>query len=315
MAVERINDEQLIKLFEQDCQIQDLTKGTIDTYRYALKFFSAFIKEKGYTLLSVDKNILREYIQYLRKNKFMQKTIENQFSTFSSFYDYVVYEEWTETNIVKDIRRRYLKTYKDNGNKGGQRKLDSIEEMSRFINSILDIRDRAIALLLAKSGIRRRELIAIDLDDINWNEMSILLKPTHKRSNRVVFFDYECAIILKRWLQKREHHVSPENQALFVPYTKRTQRLKRSGVDNRFVKWATIAGLHNSQSDRLEDRFTPQCARHWNCTALRRAGMPREFIQWLRGDAITDAMDIYYHIDPDDVRKSYLACIPQLGIE
>jgi hypothetical protein len=42
--------------------------------------------------------------------------------------------------------------------------------------------------------------------------------------------------------------------------------------------------------------------------------MPREYMQFLRGDAIKEAVDIYYHIDPDDVRKSYLAHIPQLGV-
>jgi hypothetical protein len=42
--------------------------------------------------------------------------------------------------------------------------------------------------------------------------------------------------------------------------------------------------------------------------------MQREYVQWLRGDAIKEAVDIYYHIDPEDVRRSYLAHIPQLGV-
>jgi hypothetical protein len=33
------------------------------------------------------------------------------------------------------------------------------------------------------------ELIAIDVDGINWQEQKILLKPTKKRSNCTVFFD------------------------------------------------------------------------------------------------------------------------------
>ncbi len=42
--------------------------------------------------------------------------------------------------------------------------------------------------------------------------------------------------------------------------------------------------------------------------------MRREYVQWLRGDAIREAVDIYFHVDPVDVRRSYLASIPQLGI-
>jgi len=34
----------------------------------------------------------------------------------------------------------------------------------------------------------------------------------------------------------------------------------------------------------------------------------------LRGDVRSDAVDIYYHIDPEELRRSYLAHIPKLGI-
>lgn len=36
--------------------------------------------------------------------------------------------------------------------------------------------------------------------------------------------------------------------------------------------------------------------------------------KWLRGDAIKGAADIYFHIDPEDVRRSCLAHVPPLGI-
>jgi integrase/recombinase XerD len=160
------------------------------------------------------------------------------------------------------------------------------------------------------------ELVSLDLDDIDWHKMSITLKPTNKRSNRVVYFDYETANILKRWIQKRILMTDPENKALFVSYTNRKKRLNRNGVGYIFVKWAEIAGLHDAKSDKLADMFTPHCCRHWNTTHLSNGGngMPREFIKELRGDVNKDALDIYNHIDHDDLRKSYLAHIPQLGV-
>jgi integrase/recombinase XerD len=42
--------------------------------------------------------------------------------------------------------------------------------------------------------------------------------------------------------------------------------------------------------------------------------MPREFIQELRGDVRKETIDIYDHIDKEELRESYLAHIPQLGI-
>jgi len=313
--METLSDTQSITMFKEDCRIRGLSNYTIESYISSLNLFSKFLKKRGYTLLTVDRSVLREYISHLRQNGIHQKTIENRFSAFSSLYEYAVYEKLMEKNVVNDIRKRYLKTYKDNGGNTNQRKLITIEDMSRFIMSILDTRDKAIALLFAKTGIRRRELIAIDLDDINWNEMSITLKHTHKRSNRVVFFDYECAFILKRWLKKRGLIADPDNKALFVSYIDKKKRLNRNGVGYVFVKWAELAGLHDSSSDKLEDKFTSHCCRVWQNTFLRRAGMPREFIATLRGDAINSAFDIYYRIDMEELRKSYLACIPRLGIE
>jgi len=42
--------------------------------------------------------------------------------------------------------------------------------------------------------------------------------------------------------------------------------------------------------------------------------MRREYVKWLRGDMIKEAVDIYYHIDPEDVRNEYMTHIPQLGV-
>jgi integrase/recombinase XerD len=64
----------------------------------------------------------------------------------------------------------------------------------------------------------------------------------------------------------------------------------------------------------MEDHFTPHCCRHWFTTHLRRAGMPREFIQELRGDKRRDAIDVYDHIDRQELRRAYLAYIPKLFI-
>jgi integrase len=41
-------------------------------------------------------------------------------------------------------------------------------------------------LFLAKTGIRRKELIEIDIDNIDWEEQSIKLKPHPKRSLKII---------------------------------------------------------------------------------------------------------------------------------
>ena len=136
-------------------------------------------------------------------------------------------------------------------------------------------------LLLLKTGIRRKELVELDLDDINFEDQSIQLKPTPKRTNRTVFFDYETLNQLKRWLRARDNWNHQGSNALFV--SRKGARLRGQYLQRKIAEYARIVGLHNPNSKKLEDRFTPHAYRHFFTTVLRRAGMPREFNSRVKG--------------------------------
>ncbi|MDY6958975.1 MAG: tyrosine-type recombinase/integrase [Halobacteriota archaeon] len=311
--LDALDDSALIEDFCKDCELQGMTPETIRRYGSSLRIFEEFLSWQNTTLLDVDRAVLKDFISYLRNERNnSSKTVNNNFSALSSFYEYLVYERLLERNPVLEIRRRYLGSYKSNPGNNSERKLISIEEMKMLIDSILNPRDKAIITLLAKTGIRRNELINIDLDDINWENQSITLKPTRKRTNLLVFFDDECARILRRWLRRREVTVKDECKALFV--STYGNRIDRNAVYHAATKHAERLGLHDQSSSKTEDHFSPHCCRHWFTTHLIRAGMPREYVKELRGDARGDAIDIYHHIDREELRESYLAHIPQLGI-
>jgi len=48
--------------------------------------------------------------------------------------------------------------------------------------------------------------------------------------------------------------------------------------------------------------------------ASKENGNAWKHIQELRGDSRPEAIDIYIHIDPEDLRTSYLAHMPRLGL-
>ena len=304
------NIEALIEKFCQDCKLRGMTKASITRYKSTLLMFANHFNNAD--LITLNKEMLKEFLRYLKfEREVKHKTIENNFSALSSFYDYLVFHEITDRNLVLHFRKRYLKMYKNNDN-NSRRKIITVKEMSQLVNSILDPRDKAISLVLAKTGVRRGELLKIDVQDINWNNYSILLQPVPKRSNRVVYFDDECAIVLRRWLNVRTK-LNPTTKALFVSY-QTLNRLSRNAAYQAVVKYAQRLGFHNPKSPRLEDHFGPHCFRHWFTTYLLRNEMSREYVKELRGDRRKEAIDIYDHIDPEDLRRKYLACIPQLGI-
>ena len=313
MNVADVSDFELIDRFCDDCSLRGFSPETVRSHRSNLLTVAKFLQQRGGSFLDVDKSTLRELLVYLKdERQVTYKTQKGYFSALSSFYKFLNYEEICPLNPVPAFMEHYLSRYKIN-DEVGKRKLLSVEEMAMLVNSILDPRDKAILVLLSKTGMRRGELVDIDMDDIEWENQTIRLKPKNKRSNYLVFFDDETALVLRSWLRARSNWgAGTDVKALFTGAHGR--RLKRNGVYHVVTRHAERVGLHDSNSSRMEDHFSPHCCRHWFTTHLRRNGMNREFIKELRGDSRGEAIDIYDHIDPDELRKAYLAAIPRLGI-
>ena len=306
------DDYGLIQSFISDCGLRGYSPETIRSHRSNLNVIAGFLNINNLSFLDLDKTGLKLILEYLKNERNVGwKTRDHYFSVLSSFYEYLVYEDEIKANPIPGFRKRYLKNYKNIGS-APTRKLINIEEASQLINSALSIRDKALMTVLAKTGVRRGELISMDTDDIDWKNQRIKLKPKNKRSNLYVYFDEETAVLLNRWLKVRESYVNPGVKALFVG--DRGNRIGRNIVYNIVTEHAARVGLHDPDSSKPEDSFSPHCFRHWFTTHLRRNGMSREFIKELRGDSRGEAIDIYDHIDPDELRKAYLGAIPRLGV-
>ena len=300
----------IINQFLVDIRLRGLSHWTEDRFRWNLNLYAKWCIENGLDPAKGHEEDLLAYLAHLREKGLRLSSLRQEFSSLSSFFEFLEDRGQIQKNPIPRIKKRYLKSYKDEIQ---SRQIISIEDASRMVNATIDSRDKAILLLLFKTGIRRSELISLDVSDASLENMTLTLKPTPKRSNRLVFFDEECSRALSRWLKARENRYNIDGEmALFTNYKGR--RLKKTGVDNLVIAAAMRIGLHDPKSKKLEDRFTPHSARHWYTTYLLRAGMKREYVQWLRGDAIKEAVDIYFHVDPKDVKEEYLACIPQLGV-
>jgi integrase/recombinase XerD len=313
ILVPPVTNAKLVEMFVEDCRDRQLTQESIRHYKAVASVFLDYLTDQRLSIFSVNKFILIEYLRKRRADGVDQKTLENNFTVISSLFEYLVFQDLLTKNPVMGVRKRYLRRYKDERDVDAEspRKLISVEQMSLLINSVLDTRDKAILTVLAKTGVRRGELIGMDVSDIDWEEQLITLKRFKKRSGRIVFFDDETSRVLKRWVGQREK-LQPESSALFIG--EKGGRLKRNGVYSMVLKYAAQVDLHDSTSSKPEDHFTPHCFRHWFTTHLRRAGMDREFIKALRGDRRREAIDIYDRIHRQELRRAYLAFVPQLGL-
>lgn len=309
------SEQDLIEEFVDDCDVRGLAKASIRSYRSNLNTFSRYVQKKGGDLVSAGMRELKGFLSSIRGKGFAPNTILNYYCSLSSFYDFLVAENVISTNPVIPFRRRYLRNIsrlREKKRGVPSRKLISVEEMGMLVNSIINSRDKAVLMVFAKTGVRRDELVNMDVNHVDWEEQSITLVPHPKRSNPIVFFDDECARVLKQWLRVRPQCAGYDCKALFVG--SHGERLERSGVYNMITGHAEKVGIHDSTSKGTEHHFTPICCRHWFTTHLLRAGMPREYVKELRGDLRKEAVDLYNHIDRQELRRSYLAHVPQLGV-
>jgi integrase/recombinase XerD len=308
-GAENHNVNDLVQRFHEDCDL----RGMVSTmeYIYRVKEYCAFLDARDKTPLTVGRDDMKAFLGQLKARELKSGTIKRIYTCVSAFYEFLIAEELVEYNPIVPFRKYYLRRYK-NGSDSESRKLIGVEDASRLVNSILDSRDKCILVLLFKTGMRVGELTSLDVIDVDLDKGEVILKLKKKRSNRVLFLDEEAIAVLQRWLVARRNRKGTEIKALFL--SKVGTRIAKKSIEELIEKHAERLGLHNPKTGRLEDRFTPHCCRHWFVTHLLRAGMSRDFVKELRGDTRGEAIDVYNHIDKKDLRESYLAHIPQLGI-
>ena len=305
-----MNNLELIESYTEDCRVRGLAEATIKNFVIRMKTFTEFVDKE---LVKVDIEDLKRFLVHLREKELAPETVRGYYSALHNFYDFLELDDIISRNIVPKFRKRYLKQYlKNQDSKALRRQIISEEQMRDLISIVYDPRDRCLLILLAKTGARVTEISNIDLEDINWKYNSIVLKKNGKRSNCIVFFDSEGQNAIRRWLKARASWVDGNTGPLFIAYGDHSRLLAR-GIESMVVKYAVRVGLHK-KGGRVDERFTPHNFRHWFTTHLRRNGMPRDYIKILRGDSMRETMDIYFHVDMEEVRESYLKSVPRLMV-
>jgi len=307
-------------LYLDYCKMKQ-TPGSLDTTRSCIKVFGQWLDKKDIHILDVDEDELEAYLRYMREErKVTISTQKTSFSAISGLFKRLMRKGHISLtqNPALAVREDMLKGYKNGQNNDAQKfRVVTTDQMRKLMRSTIDPRDRAVMMLLAKTGIRRGELLTIDLDDIDWANQSIELKPKAKRTNKSVYFDDEAAWALKRWLKQRmtmKTDGEDGERALFL--NNRGQRLGRNGIECIVNNCASRIGLHDPTSRRKKDRFSPHVFRHYFTTVLLEEPNPmrREYVQELRGDSNRSAIDIYHHIPPEKLRDEYRRCMPRLLI-
>ncbi|MBR2322114.1 MAG: tyrosine-type recombinase/integrase, partial [Clostridia bacterium] len=116
---------------------------------------------------------------------------------------------------------------------------DKFSDHQRAYHKSTKIRDVAILTLFLGTGIRNSELVGLNVEDINFEDMSFAV--TRKGGNRtILYFNDEVDKALRSWLNKRStiKDLSPNENALFLSL--QNKRISVRAIQELVKKYAKI---------------------------------------------------------------------------
>ena len=252
-------------------------------------------QDYGKMFLTADINTIRGYLAYLTEKQHSKATIARKIATLRSFYKFLVKRNYVESNPVMFVR-----TPKQ------ERKLPRVleyEEVKRLLDtpptdSWLGSRDRAIMETLYSTGVRVSELVALNMDDVDFLGEAIHVRGKGKKE-RITPIGSSALQAIQHYMEFRNRR-SQSNQnfdtkVLFV--NKHGKRLSTRSVRRKMDKYLKIAGLDLS--------ISPHTLRHSFATHMLNNGADLRTVQEMLGHQSLSTTQIYTHLNTKKLKDVY----------
>lgn len=207
-------------------------------------------------------------------------------SAIKSFYKYLtVRTKQLQENPVADLE--YPKLRKS------LPKYLTMEQSAALLQSVSgpnEKRDYAILMLFLNCGIRRSELVGLNLTDVYEDRIRVVGKGNKER---FVYFGSACRKAIDAYLPERNKKVLTDNRALFG--SRDNNRISVTAV-HRLVKKALLqAGLDSTQ-------FSAHKLRHTAATMMLSGGVDVKTVQEVLGHENLNTTQIYTHIENTELK-------------
>jgi len=179
-------------------------------------------------------------------------------------------------------------------------------DVRKLLFVVDDIRDRALILLLLRTGIRIGEALGLRLNDLDIKDRKVHLFEGEKNSmGRVVYLSDDALFAIKLWLRRRDKNKG------FIFYGQGNGHICYSTGRGLFVKYLKKAGLD-------QKGYTVHCLRHTFASELLNAGMRLECLQQLLGHQDIEVTRRYARLTDRTREEEYfraMAIIEKGGID
>ena len=207
-------------------------------------------------------------------------------SSIKSFYKYLtVRTKQLQENPVADLE--YPKLRKS------LPKYLTMEQSAKLLSSVdgqNKVRDYAIIMLFLNCGIRRSELVGLNVSDVYEDRIRVVGKGNKER---FVYFGTPCRKAIDAYMVERNKKVLTDNRALFA--SRNGNHISVTAVHRLVDKALKLAGLDSTQ-------FSAHKLRHTAATMMLSGGVDVKTVQEVLGHENLNTTQIYTHIENTELK-------------
>ena len=274
--------------------------NTVGAYRNDLYQLAGFIEgmasAKGFKQewLSVDRNLLINYIIDLKDRNYSSATVARKVAAVKSFFAFLVAERKIQNDPTENISSP--KVNKSLPKPLSLTEIDILLAEPAKSSTPEAMRDVAMFELLYASGMRVSELMDLDVNDINLKAGFVRCLGKGSKERIIPIHDRAVRSVKEYISEARPHLLkSKEEQALCL--NRRGDRLTRQGF------WLILKG--HAKAAGIKKVVTPHTLRHSFATHILSGGADLRAVQELLGHANISSTQIYTHLTSEHVRHAY----------
>ena len=252
----------------------------------AIYVFLAGVRDSGKIRLEeITKNDIEAFIEHEQDRGLMLSTVRTRLHCVNAFLGYAI-----DTGIVSaDVLARRIRLKKP---EALPRAMDP-DDVRQFLSGIANPRDRAMLIVLLRTGMRIGELLNTRIQDLHLRDRKIDIYEGEKnRMGRVVYLSDDAMEALKAWLKVRD--VRPE----FLFYAQGRKSMAYSTARLIFEQYIVKAGLTHKG-------YSLHALRHTFASELLNAGMRIECLQPLMGHTSLDVTRRYARLTDKTREEEY----------
>jgi site-specific recombinase XerD len=243
--------------------IKNLSYHTIDHAGGVILAFMNFLDKEGSTILALTRNDISAFVEDKQDKGLKPVSIISHLRVVYAFIMYLVDQEIVAPKVMKPKIRIQ--------EPDALPKAIPKEDIVRILDAVATVRDRALIMLLLRTGMRIGELLEVKVDDILLHDQKILLYVGSKNyEGREVYYSTDAEQALKHWLRLRDK-------------TKRYLFYGRSDKPLSYVAAWNAMRKTLERADLLDKGYSPHSLRHTFATEMINSGMRVEVLQQILG--------------------------------